>query len=50
MLANGDCATLGWFGLAARSNIQAGTSSERSTSEPLSVQRKTMPSVFSIAS
>jgi len=31
---------------AARSNIHAGTSSQRSASEPLSVQRKTTPSIL----
>src|SRR6266481_7944107 len=35
---------------ADRSNIQAGTSSQRSASEPLRLQRKTMPSDLSIAS
>ena len=33
---------------AARSNIQAGTSSQRSASEASSVQRKTTPSALSI--
>lgn len=34
---------------ADRSNIQAGTSSQRSASEPLSLQRKIVPSALSIA-
>ena len=36
-------------GQAARSNIQAGTSSQRSASDPVNVQRKTTPSALSIA-
>ena len=35
---------------ADRSNIQAGTSSQRPASEPLRRQRKTTPSALSIAS
>jgi hypothetical protein len=35
---------------ANRSNIQAGTSSQRSASEPLKLQRQTIPSDLSIAS
>jgi hypothetical protein len=35
---------------AERSNIHAGTSSQRSASEPLKLQRKTTPSDLSIAS
>jgi hypothetical protein len=37
-------------GQVARSNIQAGTSSERSVSDSVNVQRKAMPSALSIAS
>src|SRR5512135_3191186 len=50
MLINGEVAKCLWSGQAARSNIQAGTSSQRSASNPVSVQRKTSPSVFAIVS
>ena len=49
-LTKGAVATHDPSAQAARSNIQAGTSSQRSAADPLSVQRKTTPSAFSIAS
>ncbi len=49
-LTKGDVATHDTSAHAARSNIQAGTSSQRSAADPLSVQRKTTPCAFSIAS
>jgi len=45
MLTKGDTVSRGGWGQAARSNIQAGTSSHRSAAEPLNVQRKTTPLV-----
>ena len=50
MLTNGDVVSRGGSRTAARSNIQAGTSSHRSAAEPLNVQRKTTPSALSTAS
>jgi len=50
MLTKGDAVSRGGSGQAARSNIQAGTSSHRSVAEPLNVQRKTTPSTLSAAS
>jgi hypothetical protein len=41
MLMNGNVTRRGWSGHAVRSNIQAGISSQRSASDPLSVQRQT---------
>jgi len=49
MLTKGDAVSRGGWGQAARSNIQAGTSSHRSAAEPLNVQRKTTPSALSAA-
>jgi hypothetical protein len=49
-LTKGAVARRSSSGHAAQSNIQAGTSSQRSASDPLSVQRKTTPSAFSIDS
>jgi len=48
-LANGASISNG-SGQTARSNIQVGTSSQRSASDPINVQRKAMPSALSIAS
>jgi hypothetical protein len=50
MLTKGDAVSSGGWGQAARSNIQAGTSSHRSAAEPLNVQRKTTPSALSSTS
>jgi hypothetical protein len=49
-LTKGDAVSRGGWGQAARSNIQAGTSNNRSAAEPLNVQRKTTPSDLSTAS
>jgi hypothetical protein len=49
-LANGASIEGNESGQVARSNIQAGTSSQRSASDPVNVQRKAMPSALSIAS
>jgi hypothetical protein len=48
-LTNGSVAKRTSAAHAARSNIQAGISSDRSISEPSKVQRKTPLSVLSIA-
>jgi hypothetical protein len=50
MLTKGDAVSRCGWGQAARSNIQAGTSSHRSAAEPLNVQRKTTTSALSTAS
>jgi len=50
MLTKGDAVSRGESMHLARSNIQAGTSSNRSAAEPLNVQRKTTPSALSTAS
>jgi hypothetical protein len=49
MLTKGDAVSRGESRHLARSNIQAGTSSHRSASEPLNEQRKMTPSALSIA-
>jgi hypothetical protein len=49
-LVNGTFVNGNGSGQVARSNIQAGTSSQRSASNPVNVQRKEMPSTLSIAS
>jgi hypothetical protein len=50
MSTNGAAVTKAKSAQLERSNIQAGTSSHRSASHPLSVQRKTTPPALSIAS
>jgi hypothetical protein len=49
-LVNGASIKGNELGQAARSNIHAGISSQRSASDPVNVQRKAMPSALSIAS
>ena len=48
MSTKGDVVSVAWPGHAARSNIQAGISSQRSASDPLSVQRKSTPPALPI--
>ena len=50
MLTKGDAVSRDGSRHLARSNIQAGTSNNRSAAEPLNVQRKTTPSALSTAS
>src|ERR1700716_4351540 len=49
-LTKGDAVSRDGSRHLARSNIQAGTSNNRSAAEPLNVQRKTTPSALSTAS